>query len=194
MKELTQEQKEFVDKVVKHRKEQVEELAYRTLAVALNQDIPVFELPYYVLQRARQVVEEAYKGTSFDNPKLRKLRMEYLKECLKEMNKNLKFAEKKEEKDETDKRDNECEPVVKELVTMVLDDKLVFSDPYYFDEVLKQEEGIPLSASIAGYMDALDEKLLMVIGEHWRRATEKMFGVDKESVRFSMLDAILKKE
>ena len=193
-KELTPEQKEFVQNTLKHRKEKVEELAYQSLATALAENIPVFELPYYVLQRSRLVIEDALNKINWDNPKLQKARKTFLKACLKEMRDNIKPAPKKEVKDETDERDNECEPVVQKMVQLLLDEDLIFSDEYYFSKVLANDESIPLSAAIQGYADALDEKLLMIVSEHWRRASDKHWGVPKERVRFKMLDTVLKKD
>lgn len=192
-KELTQKEKDFLEQVMKHRKEKVEGLAYKALAISLRENIPVFELPYYVLQKSRQIIEEAFAKVDFNNPNLQKARKEFLKECLKEIKKNIVKTPRKDEKDETDIRDNQCEPVVQAMVEMLLDDELVFSDSNYFDQILANEESVPLSAAIGGYANALDEKLLMIISEHWRRSNVKLWGVEKEKVTFEMLDGILKK-
>ncbi len=193
-KELTKEQKEFLDKVQAHRKEKVEGLAYIALGLALKADLNVFDLPYYVLQRTRQVVEEAFKAVDFKNPKLQKARQNFLKECLAEMRMKVVDPGVKEEKDETDARDNRCEPVVQELVKLILSQDLIFSDEEYFDLILADEESVPLSAAIAGYENALDEKMTMIISEHWSRASRSFWGVEKEDVKFSMLDTVLKNE
>lgn len=191
--ELTKEQQEFIAKTLAHRKEKVEELAYKALAISLKGNIPIYELPYYVLQRARKIIEEAFVKVNFTNSELQKARQEFLKVCLEEIKKNVVVAEEKEVKDETDFRDNQCEPIAQELVKLLLDEGLIFSDTEYFDKVLANEESVPLSAAIGGYTNALDEKLLMVISEHLRRANEKLWGVPKENITFEMLDAILKK-
>lgn len=193
-KELTAEQKEFVQKTAAHRKEKVEELAYQALATALGENILVFELPYYVLQKSRQIIGESLAKINWKNPKLIKARKDFLKACLKEMRDNIKPEPKKEVKDETDERDNKCEPVVQKMVTLLLDEALIFSDDYYFNEVLANDESIPLSAAIQGYANELDEKLVMITSEHWRRATDKLWGVQKENVTFKMLDTVLKKD
>lgn len=193
--EPTAEQKEFMEKINQHRKEKVEELAGKMLVFSLKANIPVMDLPYYCLQRAKTVIQDAYNSVDFKNTKLHEARKKFLKECLTEMKKNVKVLPKlpKEHvKDATETRDEQCEPVVQELVSLLLDEKLVFSDEYYFDKVLQNEEGIPLNASIAGYASALDDKLLMAISESWKRATDKLFGVEKEVVTMSMLDDILK--
>lgn len=192
--ELTKEQKEFMDKVASQRKEKVEVLAYNTLGLSLKENINVFDLPYYILQRARQVIEEAFKATSFKNEKLKKARLAFAKECLAEIRKNVVVPEKKEEKDLTDMRDNKCEPVVQELVKMLLADDLIFSDEDYFNVILEDEEKVPLSAAIGGYEAALDEKMTMIVSQHWSRASKSFWGVEKENVTFAMLDTVLKNE
>ena len=188
---LTKEEQEFAIASSKHRTEKIEELAYKALAIALKENIPVFELPYYVLQRAREIIGQAFNKVDFNNPKLKAARKKFLKECLEETKKNLPLYEKQEEKDETAIRNNKCEPVAQAIVDLLLDSELVFSDDKYFDRVLENEEAVPLNAAIAGYGQALDEKLLMIVGEHWRRATEKMFGVAKEKFTFVQLRDIL---
>lgn len=193
--ELTKEQKEFMDKSNEHRKNKVEELAGIMLLSSLTADIPVYELPYYVLQRARTVIMEAFKSVDFKNEKLIEARKKFLKECLVEMKKNVKSLEKLPKdhvKDATETRDEQCEPIVQKLVSLLLDENLVFSDNYYFDMVLANEEGIPLNAAIAGYAEALDDKLLMAVSESWRRASDKVWGVPKENITFKMVDDILK--
>ncbi len=190
--QLTEEQKKFVEQTMAHRKEKVEELAYQALAISLKADIPVFDLPYYILARAKQIIEETFTSVSFDNPKLKEARKKFLKECLTEMKAKIKFPEKKEEKDATDKRDNRCEPIAQALVNMLLDPKLIFSDENYFERVLIDEENIPLKSSILGYANALDEKMMMIVSEHWRRALKKLMGKEKEDVTFTELDSFLK--
>ncbi len=191
--EIKPEDKEFLDRTMKHRKAQVEELAYKALAVALRTDISVFELPYYVLQQARKVIADAVVKVDFNNPELQKARLEFLKVCLKSIKDNVVPTPLKEIKDATDTRDNQCEPVVQAVVDLVLDEGLIFSDTEYFDKVLANEESVPLTASLFGYVNALDEKLLMVISNHWRIANEEFWGTTKEEVTFSMLDKQLKK-
>jgi hypothetical protein len=191
-KELTKEQKEFLERAQQHRKEKVETLAYNALALSLKANIPVYDLPYYILQRSRQVIEEAFKTVDFKNPKLQKARLVFLKECLNQMRANVVVAEVKEEKDETDVRDNRCEPIVQEIVKLILDEDLIFSDEEYFSIVLEDEEKIPLSASIAGYENALDEKMTMIISNHFREAQKNLFGCEKEEITFQRLDEILK--
>jgi hypothetical protein len=193
-KEITEEQKKFMQETVKHQQEQVEGLAYQVLMVSLAADLPVFDLPYYILQRSRQMIEEGFKATSFQNKKLIKARKAFLKECLAAVKENLPTQTEKEGGDETTQRDNRCEPIAKKLADLLLDESLIFSDSAYFDKVLENEESVPLSAAIAGYMGALDEKLLMIISEHYRRANEKLWGVEKEKVTFKALDALLKKD
>lgn len=193
-KQLTEKEQEFVKRTHGHRKEKVEELAYKALGVSLSANVPVFELPYYILQRGREVMLNAVASVDFTNPELQKARKNFLRECLRNMKKNIVVPPKKEEKDLTDIRDNQCEPIAQEIVNMVLDEDLIFSDEAYFDEVLANEESVPLSACINGYADALEEKLLMIISEHWRRANTQLWGVEKEDVTFEMLDAVLKKQ
>lgn len=192
--EPTAEQKKFVAETAKHQQEKVEELAYQLLATSLELDLPVFDLPYYVLQRGRGLIGEAFKATSFKNKKLIKARKAFLKECLEVMKENLPAQTEKEGTDETTLRDNRCEPLAHKLAQMLLDGELVFSDENYFNAVLENEESVPLSTALGGYMDALDEKLLMVISEHWRKANNKLWGAEKEKVSFRALDAILKKD
>ncbi len=192
-KKLTEKESEFLDQAQKHRKEKVETLAYLALGLSLKANLPVFDLPYYVLQRARAIIEAAFAKTTFSNPEIKKARMEFMKVCLKQMRGNLEFAKVKEEKDETDARDNRCEPIVKEIVNMILSDELIFSDEKYFDLVLEDEERIPLEASIAGYENALDEMMTMVISQHWARASKELWGVEKEDVTFEMMDEVLKR-
>lgn len=192
-KELTKEQKEFLEKIMAHRKEKVEGLAYSALSLALKDNLNVFDLPYYVLQRSREVIEQAFKATSFKNPKLLKLRMEFAKECLAEIRNNVCSNPIKEVKDETDERDNRCEPVVQELVKLLLTDDLIFSDEDYFKVILEDEEKVPLSAAISGYEAALDEKMTLIISEHWRRAINEFWGVEKEKVTFEQLNTVLTK-
>lgn len=193
-KELNEEQKKFLERTMKHRKEKVEGLAYSALAIALKQDIPVFDLPYYVLQRARQIIEEAFSKVDFKNEKVIKARHQFLKECLASLRNNIAVAPIKEQKDETDKRDNQCEPIAQDIVKMLLADELIFSDEEYFNEILANEESIPLSAAIGGYANALDEKLLMIISEHWSRGNTKLWHTEKENVTFRQLNEILQKE
>lgn len=191
--DLTKEQKEFLEKTEAHRKEKVEELAYKVLAQSLKDNINVFDAPYYVLQRVRQIIQDALNKTSFDDESLRIARTKFLKKCLKEVKKNISPLEIKKEKDETDERNIKCEPVAQAVVAMLLDEGLIFSDEFFFAEVLKNEESVPLKTAIAGYASALDDKILMIISTHWQKAQEKMFGVPKENLTFSMLDDILKK-
>lgn len=191
--QFTEEQKKFIEKAQAHRKERVEGLAYSALALALKSNLPVFDLPYYILQRSRQVIEEAFKLVDFNNPKLIKARKAFMKECLASMREKVAVKEPVEVKDETDERDNRCEPIAQELVKMLLSDDLVFSDTEYFDLILADEEKVPLSASIAGYENALDEKMTMIISEHWKRAGDNLWGVEKEKVTFQMLDDVLKR-
>lgn len=192
-KDLTEEQKKFLEKITTHRKEKVEGLAYSALSLALKANLPVFDLPYYVLQRSREVIENAFKATKFKNAKLIKLRMEFAKECLAEIRSNVCSAPIKEVKDETDERDNRCEPVVQELVKLLLTDDLIFSDEDYFKVILEDEEKVPLSAAISGYEAALDEKMTLIISEHWRRAMDEFWGVSKENVTFEQLNTVLTK-
>lgn len=194
MANLTEEQNKFLEKVQAHRKEKVEGLAYSALALALKANLPVFDLPYYVLQRSRQVIEEAFKKVDFKNEEVIKARKEFMKVCLKHVRDNVEAKKPVKVKDETDERDNRCEPIVQELVKLILNDDLVFSDEGYFDYILIDEEKVPLSTAIAGYENALDEKMTMIISTHWGRAIEKLWGVEKESVTFEMLDGILKKD
>ena len=189
---LTKEEQEFAIASSKHRTEKIEELAYKALAIALKENIPVFELPYYVLQRARGIIGEAFNKVDFNNPKLKAARKKFMKECLAELKTKIPIYEKQEEKDETATRDNGCEPVARAIVDFLLDEELIFSDDNYFDKVLENEESVPLNAAIAGYGQALDEKLLMVISRHWSEATEKMMGVPKERLTFTQLNDILK--
>lgn len=191
-KELTKEQKEFVEITTKHRKEKVELLAYQMLALSLKADIPVFDLPYYILARGKAILEEAFHAVNFDNAELKKLRKEFLQKCLVEMKAKIVIPEAKKEKDETDKRDNRCEPLAQALASMLLDSQLIFSDGNYFDKVLAEEENIPLFSAVFGYANALEEKMTMIISEHWRQAGKKQWGVEKEDVTFSQLDAVLK--
>jgi hypothetical protein len=193
-KEITEEDKKFVQETAKHQQEQVEGLAYQVLLASLGADLPVFDLPYYILQRSRQLIEEGFKATSFKNEKLIKARKAYLKECLASIKANVPTQLEKEGVDETTLRDNRCEPIARRLADMLLDETLIFSDKAYFDKVLENEESVPLSSAIAGYMGALDDKLLMIISEHYRRANEKLWGVEKEKVTFKALDALLKKD
>jgi hypothetical protein len=192
-KELTDEQKKQLQEIQAHRKEKVEGLAYKALALSLRDNLPVMDLPYYVLQRTRLIIEEAFKTVDFKNPELQKARFDFLKVCLKEMKKNVVVAPVKEVKDETDARDNRCEPVCQELVKMILDEDLVFSDENYFNLILEDEEKVPLSAAIAGYEGALDEKMTMIISEHFSRAQKELWGVEKEDITFEMLDTVLKR-
>lgn len=191
---LTDDQRIFLEKVQAHRKEKVEGLAYSALALSLKADLPVFDLPYYVLQRARQLIEEGFKTVDFSDPEIIAARKAFMKVCLKKLVENIPAPEVKEEVDETDARDNRCEPVVQELVRLLLAEDIIFSDEEYFDLVLANEESVPLSAAIAGYESALDEKMSMIISEHWRRASDNLWGVDKEKVTFSMLDTVLKQK
>lgn len=193
-KEITEEQKKFIEETSKHQKEQVENLAYELLGVALESDLPVFDLPYYVLQRARQMVEDAFAATSFKNEELKEARKAYLKAQLDVLKANLPTQLEKEGTDETTKRDNRCEPISIKLAEMMLDPELIFSDDKYFDMILENEESVPLSSAVGGYMSNLDEKILMVISEHWRNANKKLWGTEKEDVTFKALDAILKQK
>ena len=190
-KELTEKQKEFIKKTAAHNKEQVEELAYAALVSALKSDIAVNDLPYYVLSRARAIINDAQEKTTFGNPKLRDAQKAFLKEYLAELKKNIIVPEKKEEKDATDERDNRCEPVAQKIVELILNEDLVFSDDYFFDMVLREEATVPLFSSISGYLDALDEKMIMITSEHWRRALAKLFGREREDVTFEDLKLIL---
>lgn len=192
-KDLTEEQKKMLQAIQDHRKEKVEGLAYNALALSLKANLPVFDLPYYILQRTRLIIEEAFKTVDFKNPKLQKARFDFLKVCLKEMKKNIKVAPVKEVKDETDERDNRCEPICQELTKMILDEDLIFSDENYFNLILEDEEKVPLSAAISGYESALDEKMTMIISQHWSGATKNLWGVEKEDVTFEMLDTVLKR-
>lgn len=193
--ELSDKNKKFLEKTAKHRKEKVEELAFKALAVGLKENLPVFDLPYYVLQKTKEILINAYKDVDFNDKKLIKMRKEFARYCLAQMRGKVKLPEKikGENLDETQLRDNRCIPVVAHLVEELLKDELVFSDEDYFTETLKDEEGVPLMSAISGYGEALDEKLLMVVSEHWKRSVEKLWGVDKESVTFEMMDEILKR-
>lgn len=195
-KELTQEQKEFLDKTLAHRKDKVEELAAKALAISISKDIPVYDLPYYVLQRARQIIQDAFTATTLKNEKLIEARKNFLKKYLAELNKNVKTLDPlpaDHVKDETELRDERCEPISQELVKMLLDPELVFSDDNYFNATIADEEKVPLNAAIAGYATMLDDKLVMIISQHYRRSTEKMWGVDRDSITFSMMDEVLKR-
>lgn len=192
--ELTKEQQEFLQSIMKHRKEMVEELGYKVLAVALKENIMVFDLPHYVVQRAREIINEALGKVNFENKELIAARKEFLKKCLKEVKKNISVKEPEKEPTETGKRNNRCESVSQALVSFLLDENLIFSDDGYFEKVLSNEEAVPLAAAITGYGDALDEKLMIVISEHWRRAQQKLFGVEKENVTFEMMDEVLKRK
>lgn len=192
MQDISKEQQETINKINEHRKEKVEELAYKMLALSLEKNIPVFDLPYYILQRSRAIIGDSFRDSIYKDKKLRKAQKAYLKEYLRAVRENIKVAEQKEVKDETDERDNRCEPLAQSLVEMLLDEELVFSDEDFFNKILENEDAVVLSSAVGGYAEALDEKLLMVISEHWRKATEKMFGVEKEKLTFSQLDDILK--
>lgn len=191
-KQLTPEQEEFIKVTLAHRKEKVEQLAYQALALSLKADIPIFELPYYVLQRTKAILEEAFHLVNFDNKKLKELQKKFLKECLIEMKSKIVIPEKKEEKDLTDKRDNQCEPISQAIANMLLDPELIFSDDNYFDKVLTEEANIPLFSCIFGYDNSLEEKITQVISEHFRRAQKRQWGVEREDITFSMLDDVLK--
>lgn len=192
MKELTKEEIKFMERTFNFRKSKVEQLAYQALAMSLKADVAVFDLPYYVLMRARSIVEESFKSIDFDNGVLREARTQYLKQCLIEMKAKIIIPERKEEKDETDIRDNRCEPLSQAVASMLLDPDLIFSDKQYFDIVLKDEERAPLQSAVTGFMNALEEKITLVISQHWKEAGFKQWGKHKEDVTFSELDSVLK--
>lgn len=193
---LTEEQQQFLQRTMERRKEKVEELAGKMLALSITANIPMWDLPYYVVQRAQEVIQDAYATASFKNKKLQKARKEFLKVCLEGIKKNVKTADKlppEHVKDATEIRDEQCEPLAQELANLLLDRNLIFSDEDYFDDALAEEEAIPLKACIWGYMAALDEKLLMIVSNHWMRAIDKLWGVDKDMVTFSQIDEVLKR-
>jgi len=193
-KEIPKETEDFLNKTREHQKKQVEGVAYLVLAESLKEGLCVFDLPYYVLQRSRKLIEDCFKTVSFKNKKLIKARKAYLKECLAVMRDNLPSVEKDEGVDETAVRNNRCEPVCRKLVEMLLDDNIVFSDEDYFDRILENEESIPLSSAVGGYINALDEELITIISKHYGRANKKLWGVEKEDITFEMLDSLLKKD
>lgn len=191
--EATKEQKEFMQKTAAHQREKVEELAFKMLALSLAKDIPVFDLPYYIMQKSQEIVQTAYKSVNFKDKKLQKARKNFLRACLAQMKDKIVLPEPKEEKDETDTRDNRCDPLAYELAKMIVNEELIFSDEDFFNTIIENEEGVPLESAILGYSKALDEKLIMVISEHWKRSLEKLWGLEKEKVKFSDMDEVLKR-
>ncbi len=187
----TPEQIEFLKAIFAQRKEKVEQLAYQALALSLKADICVYDLPYYILMRAKAILEDAFHTVSFNYPELQEARKQFLKKCLIEMKSKIIVPPNKEEKDETDVRDNRCEPLAQAVANMMLDPELIFSDNNYFDKVLADEERTPLYAAVMGYSNALDEKTTMIVGEHFKKAQKILFGKEREDILFSEMEKIL---
>jgi len=195
-RELTEKEKLFVAQSAEHRKDKIDEVAGKMLAICLERNLPVWDLPYYVVQRAKEIISKKFQSVSFRNEKLQAAQKEFFKKCLAEMNKKevtLDVLAEGHVKDETEQRDANCEPVAQELVKLLLDEKLVFSDDHYFDTVLEEDGGIPLNAAISGYSAGVDDTLLMAISNSWNKADDKIWGIDKDRVTFKQVDEVLKR-
>lgn len=191
---LTEKEKEFLKRTTEKRKEKVEDISYLTLAAALKDDIPLDETTY-VVQRLRRAIYEAFMAVPFEDEALAKAQMAAYRKHFKKVKEaykkpdNLKKAKK--DMDETDLRDAQCEPVVKKVFDMIMNEELLFSDDEYYDDVLQDYNGGVVASAAQGYVSSLDEMLFMIVQRHWREALKQLTGVYKEDITYSMMEEIL---
>jgi beta-glucosidase-like glycosyl hydrolase len=190
---MNKEKSEAFSKRTKENREKViEEVLYRSLATLLRENVNYYDV-HYIVQRVVQIIEEARKNVDFKNEEITKLRRKLAEEKLKEIKANIKtLPEKKENKDETDIRNEECEQSAQAIVGYLLEHDLVFSDADYFNDATENDDELLLYLMVKGYIDVLYDKLLMTLAEHERRAFKNLWGCEKEKITMEMLDSALK--
>jgi hypothetical protein len=190
---MNKEKSEAFSKRTKENREKViEEVLYRSLATLLRENVNYYDV-HYIVQRVVQIIEEARKNVDFKNEEITKLRRKLAEEKLKEIKANIKtLPEKKENKDETDIRNEECEQSAQAIVGYLLEHDLVFSDADYFNDATENDDELLLYRMVKGYIDVLYDKLLMTLAEHERRAFKNLWGCEKEKITMEMLDSALK--
>lgn len=182
----------FIERTQKRREEEVEALAYKSLATFLSENINFYDV-HYVSSRLLQSVEEGLKKVDFSDPKILKLRKELLKRTIAQLKDNLPALETKDKPDDTDYRNIKCEPVVHKVLDMILDEELLLGDQDYLNEGLPDDDRFFLHSLIRGYLDPLYSKLIIVLAEHEKRCNKYLWGVDREKITFQMLNDIIKK-
>lgn len=185
----TQKEQEFIERTQKRRLESVEGLCYKFLGFFLKEDICHVDF-HYLDKRIRQIAEEACKKVNFKNAAIEKARLDFLKVVIAEARRNIPKLKKKRPKDATEERDQRCEPSAQHMIDEIINEALLFDDPEWLSEGIEQDDSLFLQFLIRGYMDAVYQKMVMILGEHERRTNKILWGKEVEDITFSDMQAV----
>ena len=176
------------------RTKKSDEKVIDVLISMFQRNLPVHDF-YYIERRLREVMEGVIDKLDFANKEIEEMRTAHLKAMLEQAVKEVPKPKEwlKKDLDKTEARDAACEPVVHELLKVILDEKLLFSDPEYTEMAIQEQEGNMFRLLGLGYVDSIFSRLELSLQTSMNKANEILWGgKTKEEVTLKQVDATLK--
>ena len=178
----------FSERTKNHRVDKAIAITNEFLAVMKRDDIPYHDI-HYIIQRAKEILEEKYKSIKFSNEIIHRERMEFLgKQAIKAQAVRIPIAK------DADTKQRRCESLSQELVSKVLSLDVLLSDQDYYKDVIENDDLVLNCSGSFGYVDAIWEQFLIAVSLNSRLANKKLWkGKEEEEVTWKDLDDVLNK-
>jgi len=187
-------QEQFIKKSREHRADKAEPMTGTLLAKMLEKNLPIYDV-HYISNRAIKILEDVVREIKYEDKEIQKLRKEKIKSSIKKALGKLKdVKEEKDEQEETQKRNDRCEPVAREWVFALLDDTLLLSDSKFVDQGIEDDEMHLFYKIARSYLDEMHSQMITSLSINKDLADSKLWGVEKENITFSMLNDLVKKD
>lgn len=186
---------EQIAKVHKDRILKIDSHIPTVLRAMFEKDLAIFDVNY-VERRLREVLEKAVYEQEFSDPEINALRKKLLERHLELVKAGLAKPKewKKNTKDLTEIRDAKAEPVVYEILNLLLNGELIF-DEEYLNLALAEQNSDMFKLCAFGYVQTIFSQLEFHLGESMRRANAILWnGKSRENVSFRDVDTVLKSE
>jgi recombinational DNA repair protein RecR len=97
MNQIIEQNKNAVERMIEHRRKQIDDLVGSLIVFFLEENLPFYDA-YYVCQRAFEILQKTTDKASFESEEIKKLRKALLKKKINEVRRDLwGFAKELEE-------------------------------------------------------------------------------------------------
>jgi len=180
----------FVERTNAHIQEHISPLITNALLKMWEEDVNAWDV-HYIEKRVRLIMEQLFDSLDFDSPEIKKLRKEMFRRSVEGLAK--KKVKLPKDKDALNRqRDEKCEPVCLEVVKDLLNSELLESDDAWFEDALRQDEELLAKNRIRGFTDGLFAGLELSLNTSLIKASNILWGCEREDVTMKQVDSILK--
>lgn len=188
-----EEKKELLEKLKKARAERMDKMVTKVLTSYFEKDLHIHTDPNYIQGRLLHLLTELRKKLKPYSKKVTEARKELLKDMLEFAKDSLPKPEKFLATDETEKQKKRCEPVVHEILKLLVDPQHMEDENVFVEHVIADDDEALFESLIMQIAQSLFDNSTFAVNESLVLANKKLWE-DKELNKrtFRELDRILK--